>query len=268
MTGASLNPADFSEGGGLIDNVDAVINDAAFTIWDYDQPVNNRTTLALRLTLGYTGPDGEPAQALQYYSAGDPKFFVPSEDGKMAIPVGNKTALNSNTNLGQLLMALINAGFTGKLGDDISVIVGVNAHWQRVAQPKRDGLPSQQGQAANDRPKTLLVPVKVHAATGAKAAPKTAAKTTPKTAPAAATPPAAAAADADGDADEALATTIMEVLQEKGAMSKAKLLTALFKPLAAFGAQRNAMLKRAGDDTFLTDGGPWGFDGENVGTNL
>ena len=131
--GASL--AAFAQGG-LIDDIDVEILDAAFAEWDY----NGKQPAVLALGIQYADTDGKTYD--QYYSAGDLQYFVPSEDGTMAVPVGDKAMLNDNTNTAKFLMSLMECGFPeDKLASgNVKVLVGTKGHVNRVAQPKRQGL--------------------------------------------------------------------------------------------------------------------------------
>lgn len=266
--GASLRPDNFVVGGGLIDDVDAKIVSARYTLYDYEGTVQN-PPLAVALTLEYANPDGsgDLVQHTEYYSAGDAKFFVPSDDGTRAIPVGSKTGLNNNTNAAQLIMSLINAlganhQIVQNLDDDISVFDGISGHWNRVAQQKRTGLP-QTGSNQQNKDKTILLMTKAVAG-GTKAAPKAAAKTgaapaktaAPKAAPKAAAPaaaPAAAAAPA-GDLDEALTGIVLEKLSEVNGspVAKSVLVQAAFQAYKADPKTRGQAMARMGSDDFLS----------------
>jgi hypothetical protein len=132
--GASL--AAFAQGG-LIDDIDVEILDAAFAEWDYNGSIAQP---ALALGIQYATADGKTYD--QYYSAGDLQYFVPSEDGSMAVPVGDKAMLNDNTNTAKFLLSLMECGFPeDKLASgNVKCLIGTKGHVNRVAQPKRTGL--------------------------------------------------------------------------------------------------------------------------------
>ena len=136
--GASLNPKDFATGGGLMDDVTVTWKKVRFALWDYGGAVAPRLALAIDMETD----DGN--SFTQYYSAGDTKHFIPSADGKKAVPVGDKTRISGSTNMSQLMESLVNAGFpTAKLSDDASVLDGLQVHMNRQLQPKRANLPVQ-----------------------------------------------------------------------------------------------------------------------------
>lgn len=203
---------------GLIDDADVTIETARFVSWDYKGQV---TPPVLALQLWLVDADGNKHD--DYLSAGDQKFFVPSSDGRKAIPVGSQQKLNINTNAVEFIISLMNADTRGQLaakikgGDDIGVIDGVKVHVVRKAQKKRAGIqiqanapdPNQPGQAP--RQKTVLTVEKVIAYPweAAGAAPATAQAPTAGTVAA----PAAAGGMVAGVAADLQATTVGTLLQ-------------------------------------------------------
>jgi hypothetical protein len=264
--GALLNPASFAQGG-LIDDVDVTVKASRFELYDYDGK-SQQPTLALHWTL----VDSDGLESEQYWSAGDPKFFVPSKDGKEAIPVGSRTALAGGSNFAILISSLVNAGYPADdLGSDISVFEGMQVHVARVPQPKRSGIINRGGE--NEREKTVLTvskiinmpgeaPVKKAGAAAAKATPAAAKAGTPAAAkPAAAAKSAPAPAADTGDLDATLTDVTMEALAEAGgSMTKKDLATIAFRAPAFTDAKSKAAApKRAYADEFLTTG-PWSYD--------
>lgn len=161
MAGLSLRPSTFSQGGGLIDDVDVEIVRARFVSYDYDGKAD-KSALCLFALL----KDAEGTEHAQYYSAGDLAYFVPSEDPKnedlngiSVVQVGEKTSLNGGTNAALFLNSLVQAGFPEDKLDsgDIRELEGLVAHVNRVPQPKRSGLPARQGANADRQPMVLLV---------------------------------------------------------------------------------------------------------------
>lgn len=262
----SLNPTSFLEGGGLIDDIDARITEARFVIWDYNGAPGARETLAAKLNL----VDADGATHEQYYSAGDPKFFVPTNDGKEVESVGTRQALTKGSNLAELVQALANVGFDVSLLDagDISVIEGVNAHWNRVAQPERKGggIYKDEGESKRQGPRTLLVPTKL--LTGAAAKGKPAAKAAQASKPAAAASAApkaqvAASTNGQGQLDDTIKDAIIGMLAAApdGILRKdiSKLLFSSDDLKALPAKDKAAAVKRAFEVEFL-ETGPWQFD--------
>lgn len=150
----SLRPSTFSQGGGLIDDVDVTVNRARFVSYDFEGK-SDVAKLCLMLAL----VDAEGAEHPQYFSAGDLQYFAPSEDpkneelnGVTIVQVGEKTSLNGGTNAALFLNSLVQAGFPeDKLDEgDIRVLEGTVMHVNRVPQPKRGNLPKRPGQEGKE----------------------------------------------------------------------------------------------------------------------
>lgn len=275
--GVSLRPSDMVDGG-LMDDVDVEFLDSRFTLWDYDGKAPQVLAIAVEMK-----PLDEDKSFLQYYSAGDPKYFVPSEDGKRAIPVGDKAGLNTNTNAAKFLESLVTAGFPeDQIGDDITVMTGTQAHVRRVAQKERAGLVRNARPGNENRPSTVLLvesvlrlPWEAAAAPVKAAGGKANGKAAPAPAPRAAAPapraaapapaPVAEAADAGepSEAENKLTIFIVDSIAT-GPVSKAKLTNLVFKQFQA-DPDRNAIVKLCGNQDFLgnTDA-PWAYDGTNL----
>ena len=171
---ASMVPSTFVEGG-LWDDLDVEISDIAWTKFNF---AKEGAPAQLRLALGVEfwpleglEPGKEPYQ--QMFSAGDLKFFVPSADdgGAYAIPVGDKTAMNSNTNAAAFLTSLFecatpeqNAWLNEALADGNSkALIGLQLHLKRQPQKERKGLSQQEN---SDRTPTVLLATNILALPG------------------------------------------------------------------------------------------------------
>lgn len=258
----SLRPSTFVAGG-LIDDVDAKITEAKFMMYDYNGSADVSVP-ALGLELELT--DGTKHES--YYSAGDAKFWAPSGDGKTLVATGDKSALTNQSKLGIFIAELVAAGFPeDKLSSgDISVLVGLTAHWQRKADPKRTGL-VRTGKNA-DREQSTLIVVKILGLPGeaVKASPTKAAAGQPTTATAASSS-TGTSADVDGPATEIL----LEVLPANGgSIAKNRLSQAVFKAISKghpHEASKSAITSRVFNDEFLKAGaasGLWAFDGTTI----
>lgn len=203
--------------GGLLDDADVTIVGSRFSTWDYNgkQP----PIFALKVTM----VDGEGAQHEQYLSCGELRFFVPSTDGKKAVPVGAAQKLNLNTNAVAFLLSVMNADTVGTLTSalkatgDASLLEGLKVHVVRKAQPKRAGLaivaPDATGNVPAQREKTQLLVEKILAYAGGVAAPAAAAK--PAVAAGTAAPaPVAAAAAAVSDVEDTAVGALCALLAE------------------------------------------------------
>jgi len=247
---ASLNPEDFVEGGGLIDDVDVVLKELSFEMFDYQGSAPETPSLKVLMDV-----DGDEMD--QYYSMGSPKDWMPSDDGKQLIAVGTASGIRMSSNGGIFLKSLIDAGFpTERLGTDISVVNGTEAHVIRVPAPKRSGIKQTAKQKEREEkygPATILVvgeiltlPGESKAKGKAKGKAKPAAgkgKPKPKT---------------SGDVEEKTTEALVSILAEVGTLTKKEIPGHLFKTLKD-DPDRNEAIKIAFDDEFLGNG-PWEYD--------
>jgi hypothetical protein len=239
----SLKPSDQQQGG-ILDDVDVTFTECSFVEYDYNGKVD-KPTLALKVVMN----DGE-ADHVEYFSAGDLARFQPSEDGKYVVAVAGAKGLNSNSNCGIFLKSLVDMGFpedrvTGK----VDVFEGINAHVNRIAQPKRSGL-----QRTSEREPTVLVVTKIHKMPWDVAGKKT------KTAPA----PAVNGESTDDVTEEAIGV-LLQVLEAKGgSVKRSGIAAASFKFLAG-NANRAGILKLLTDDDFIgTEDMGWEYDGQTI----
>lgn len=264
MSGVSLNPAAFVAGGGLLDNADVIIKSARFAPWDYNGAIQ---TPVLAAAITYQNREDDSV-TIQYYSAGDMKNFVPSEDGRQAIPVGKAEGLNESSNFYAFLTSLVNSGFpVDKITNDISVFDGLECHVDRVPQPKRKGMAA----AADNSNKTILIVSKITkypwdsaASSAPAAAPKAVGKVTPAT-PTANQGQGSGAVGAGSPVEAKADETVMGILMAKGGeCAKPVLAQEVFKVLAK-DPDRNTIVQMAYKDEYLgAPGKPWAFDGTTV----
>ena len=133
--GTSLRPSDAVEGGGLLDNVDVTWEEVRFEMWDY----NGTQQPSPALKVGMKLEDGDKAD--QFFSCGKAEDWAPSKDGTKLVPIGGARGLNKSSNFMILLDSLIKAGFPeDKIGDECTVLEGLECHMVRVPAPKRPGL--------------------------------------------------------------------------------------------------------------------------------
>src|SRR6266516_2587704 len=259
---ASLRPSDFTTGG-LIDDVDVTVTEARFVMWDYAGQVRDPVP-ALAITME-TGGDGTPITETytQYYTAGDAKNLMPSQDGKALEVVGGSGGLKSNSNAGNFLVSLVNAGFPEErlLDGDISVMDGLEAHVHRIPQPERKGLVKS---ADKTREATILVVSKIHRFPweGKKAKAAGSVSKMPTAKSAAASAPAEGAITPTGEAQiEKARTVVLGILtQMGGSILKNRLTAEVFKVLAS-DPDRQAIVGMVYQDSFLGgEGHPWKYD--------
>ena len=269
VAGISLDPSTFTEGG-LLDDADVSIADAAFLMWDYDGKVNPAAP-ALGITL--KTDDGKDHD--EYLSAGKAEYFVPNEDGSGLVPVGDKTALNNNCNAAIFLASLISIGVPVELlaSGNIKAIIGMRLHINRVPAPERPGLAQQDP----NKKRTNLVATKLLSLPG-EAAPAKPALGMSKTAtggvkapvPAAKAPVAAAPAPAAASDELTAETTgyVIQVLGEAGGTVARKAISPKVFAAAKAGGSADpaSVMKLAFTEDFLMSAGDgaWTFDGTNI----
>lgn len=301
--GVSLGLDNFVEGGGLFDDFDGTILEAAFVQWDYDGQYDPQLFLCFEIRNDEEAEsDGNnPEQPLknpflQYYSAGSLEYFVPSDDGKRAIPVGSKTGLSKSCNAFEVIASIIAAGFDKPITNDVSIFAGERFHFKRKAQKDRNIKEDKSSRKPADdekakRPKEILLMeryLKEGAATAtAKVGPasKVAAAATgpkvngavtgpkpgPKAVPAAAPKQQEPAYDPSdlGPGEAAAVTYILEAIIEGGGTTpKAGLgkgVLAYAKANGLDNAVRNKVITLCGNEAFLSaDGLGWTFDGATL----
>lgn len=252
--GVSLNPQD-AVSGGLLDDANVTWEEVSFVMWDYGGKTSEPVPA---LCVKMKDEDGEEHE--QYWSIGRAQDWVPSEDGKELVAVGQKTGLNSNSNGMILLESLINAGFPeDQLGERVDALEGLKAHMIRVAAPSRPGLGNQQDQQGN--PRTILTVDEIIQLPGeSKAKGKGKGKGGGKAKSQAKSQAANEQSQAsDDELKEKATNTIMEILgEEDGPVEKKKLPTKIFNKIKNDG-DRNEVVKLAYNDEFLGDG-PWTYE--------
>ena len=276
-TGVSLNPENFVEGGGLIDDVDVTFKECSFEMFDYNGTVQPGSPSLKVVMVDDDGNDME-----QYYSMGSANDWIPSEDGSQLVAVGKATSIKVNTNGGILLKSLVDAGFPAdKLGDDITILNGLVAHVIRVPAPKRAGVKLTDKQKEKEEkygPPTLLIVGEIKTLPWEKKTPKGAPATKGKPpagkpaggkaapAPAKAAPKTAVKEEEAGDDDlnTKAITVVLEILEAAGTITKKELPAKIFQQMKT-DPDRNAIVKLVFDDEFL-GGGPWTYeDGTLIG---
>jgi len=262
----------------LIDDIDIEVIRARFVLYDFEGKSDGEKT-CLCLTMKDLDGNEHPS----YYSAGDPQYFVPSEDPKNEdlngidlVAVGEKKIINGSTNCAVFITSLFNAGFPEDLMEqgDVRVLEGLKAHVNRVAQPKRNNLPKKDGQKADP---TVLVVTSILALPGeSKPVTKTAAKTAATTKPNGAAKPAAKAtaqtaspssgAEVDQDLLTELTGEIIGLFAEKGAteMKRVDITKGLFSSIDKTNPNRNKLIQLAGQEPYLKAIEGFTFDGSKL----
>jgi hypothetical protein len=237
---------------------------------------------------------------IQHWSAGDLSAFAPSADGSeptdgegmeiepgpYAVRVGKRTALNNNTNFAHLMQAIVDCGkedglFTVKMlneaGGSLSVLEGLDAHWNRVPQKKRAGMVEEEGETKQRR--DVLVVTKIYGygdeeaptkgAKKKKAAPVTT-KSNKVTGKKAKPVKEDEEDEADEEEDEAselspldqkVAEALVSILDDApgNKIKKGKLANAMLTA-AGKDKDKSKMVKRCTEDEFLGLNAGWAYD--------
>jgi len=253
---ASLDPNDFVEGGGLIDDVDVTFKECVFDMFDYNgKVVPGVPSLKIDMVM----EDDE--EATQYYSMGSANDWIPSEDGSQLMAVGKASSIRMTTNGGIFLKSLIDAGFpVDKLGDDITVLDGMQAHVIRVPAPKRPGLKKQERSDGKKFEETILIVGEILTLPWEKSKPKGAPKGKAAPKGKGKTKPAAkkTKAEPEGDVNDAAVMVVLSILESEGTITKKELPSKIFQTEKT-NPDRNAIVKAVFDDAFL-EAGPWDYE--------
>ena len=254
--GMSLNPEDFTEGGGLIDDVNVTFKGVAFEMFDYQGKVSTGVP-----SLCIVMEDEEEDEHTQYYSMGNAQDWAPSPDGKKLVAVGSATGIRSSSNGAILLKSIVDSGFpTDKIDDDITVFEGMKCHVIRIPAPKRAGIKTKKRDDGKEYEKTILVVDEIISFPWDKAKPKGAPKGkkgTTKSKKATKAKTSESTEDLTGKAKE----TVLGVVLEAGEVDKKVLPTKVFQVLKN-DPDRNAIAKMVFDDDFLSNG-DWEYDQES-----
>lgn len=249
--------------GGRLDDADVLVKRARWATWDY----KGKTAPVFALDLDLE--DGEGQVHEEHLSCGELRFFVPSADGRLAVPSGTASKLNLNTNAVAFLLSFMNADTKGEITakfkkeGDVSLLEGLRLHVVQKAQPKRAGLAITADAAAQPgqppREKTQLICEKVISYVGG-AAPAAAGTTQAA--------PAAAAAPAGSSETEDLAVgCLIGMLGENGNTLKQGVIAGKFfqspavKAMELSGPVKNAVLGIIVTPKFLgAPDRPWSYD--------
>lgn len=232
----SLKPSDAIHGGGMVPEGDYEITDAKFAMWDYagTRPIPVPA-------LGVEFKNVEEQVWTQYYSAGDAKNFVPSEDGKRLKKIGTAGGLNDQSNCYAFMASVVNAGLSeDKLGNDISIIIGMKVLVSHQVTQEREIRGQKRGAG------TIAVIGKIHSMPGEKS--KTAAKK-----------PAAKAAAAPNGNEGVLRPKAVEVLTAvlretpNHQMERKALSSAVYKKIPGTDSDRGDVLNLVIREEFLSN---------------
>lgn len=240
-----FKPSDMSEGGGLLDDFDGTITEARTVMFDYQGSGPSTPSILLKIKT----EDGEAID--QNWSVGKASDWQPSEDGKKLIPIGRATSLVASSNAGILMASIVNAGFPeDKIGDDISVLEGLKAHFIRVPAPERKGIVQTPRADGKTFEKTILTVSRVLQLPWDAAKPVAAKVTPPKGKPAASSKPAAAAAST-GDIQAEAVGILLAILSDNDGTVEKKALPGLVMKAAADNPNKSKLVQTIFSDAFL-----------------
>ena len=250
-SGVSLNPDDFVEGGGLLDNVDVTWKECRFKMFDYNGTAPE--TPALRITMEVEGQEEEEQN--QYWSAGSPQEWEPNEDGTALNAIGSARGVSKSSKFSSLMKSVLDAGFPkDKIGNDISVLDGLQCHMVRVKAPARPGLvkaPRADGRVYEE---TILVVDSISKMpAGIKGGKAAAVKGKGK---------AVTEEPEEADIEGKTTLSILSILESNPKLDKKKLAGLIFAENKN-DPDRNAMMKLAYNDEFL-EAGSWTFKNGTV----
>jgi len=250
---ASLNPETFVDGGGLIDDVDVTFKRCIFDMFDYNGTVVPGVP-SLKIDMETEDKEG----VTQYYSVGKASDWIPSEDGSQLIAVGKADSIRNTTNGGIFLKSLMDAGFpVDKLGNDITVIDGLQAHVIRIPAPKRPGLEKKEKKYED----TVLIVGEILSLPWEKKGGPTkgkAGKAKATKGKAAATKKKTEVEEDSSDLNSAAVAAILSILEDEGTITKKELPSKIFQT-EKDNPDRNGIVKMVFDDEFL-ENGPWNYE--------
>lgn len=270
----SLNPDTFITGG-LLNDVDCMMKDFEFCVWDYNG--KGKETVALKGTIVVDGAEEEHEQ---YWSVGSPELNQPVNNGNAVASDKGSSGFNKNSNCGLFLMSLKDCGLdvTKLDAGDITVLNGVKLHLLRKpTKGLREGMPERDTGSERKFDESVLCATTVYQwpwekkPAVKKAAGKTAGPAAAAKAPAAAAKPAgktapatteAAEPAAGGDIESLAIETLSTLIKERGGLEMGKIKLFVFQ---ALGAQSVDVRKAVGElitnedwlliNGFNTDGG-------------
>ena len=250
---------------GFLDGITVEISNARFVEWDYDGRMEKKTLFA---QLTFVGPEVPKGEHIQYYSAGDLKFFEPSADGRTLVSKGTREDLTDGCNFISFMAQLVNSGFPeDQLGEDISKIEGTCGTLVQIPQPTRDGIAVSEGQ----RVRTILVFDNIEKLPWKKGKAGVAKKKgpSPKTDEIGLNTDPMDEVDSqakEGEVKIQAQSLILELLSNAGddGIKKSMLRSEIFKAAANINdlaGVRTDIVKLAGDMDFLSTG-PWSLENE------
>jgi len=234
----SIKPSSFTDGGGLIDDVDATLTDIRYVMYDYDGKADEPVPVAKTVW----DVDGEEQTVM--YSVGGSGDFQPNDTGLALESLRSRSNLTKTSKYAMFIMSLIAAGFPEPSMDDndISCLNGTKVHLLRKAVEYK-GISKKEGKDSNVLLVSKLISMPGEGVSAAKGKGKGKAK-------------GKAAAAPDGLEDLVVGEIQTLLINADGTLTKKDMLTALLKADAIKPAKA-AALKMANDDGWLSGRGEW-----------
>lgn len=269
----SIRPSEAEEG--LLSDADVTITTSIWSTWgaaDERALVGGREAEDPALKLVLDPDEGDELE--QFLSAGKANRAVPSEDGEDEAEEGDfiipaegsgARALSKSTNAYIFLNSLCSPAEgklkfpEAKLDDGISSLEGLHCHVTRVPQPKRGGLPTEEG----ERERTVLVVHEIYelpkGISGARGGSKK--KTTRRSKP----EPEEEEEEEEGGEDElsekAQAIVVKVLDKHPKGVTTDGLVKGAFPFAAKMGKARKDILELIQDEDFLgDDDAPWEYN--------
>ena len=259
--------------GGLADDFDGVIREATFGPWDYmgniPDPILGARIKYERLDVDKDADDEERFH-VAWYSAGSLEHFKPSMNGTepsldseggvgfgpYATRVGQRQALNNNTNWAQFLRSCLDANFPRpSFRPSIEFLVGAKGHFNRLPPDKKGGQfkpkEGEEGKTAGRR--DVLCMTRFDGMVGANGSAGVNPTSSPSTASSTSktsTAPAGGSASLTG-LDDRLRKLVVDVIRGKGAVRKTAVSGEIMKKMKG-DKEVNKAVKRVVESDFLS----------------
>jgi len=153
---AGIKPSQLVKGG-LRTDFNAEFTDLFWDYYTFPGKDGAPGAKAFGLHVQFTADDGEADE--QFYSAGKPEEWAPSEDKSQPIPHVEGRSLNDNSNYAQFIRSVIEVGIGESKFETVKDLIGMNVFMSRVAQPSRAGL-----EGGDEKKRTVLVCKKLNRA--------------------------------------------------------------------------------------------------------
>jgi hypothetical protein len=274
MAEKRVNPFEFVQGG-LINDVDVEVIEAAFVRWDYGEYGaddskfigNGKGPEITAFTMAFELASGDKAR--QFWSVGGEDDFMPSKDGSYLLAAGDRSTLNQGSNYFLLTASVENClgeKPPQEVADDVSLFKGLKGHVLRVPQPKREGLKNvRKREDGEEREKTVLTFNDIKTTPWDKGSKKRGSrKTSPKEEPEE-KESKSSKASSNGDSDDVAGTLVKKALMAAGGeLSLEELGYEVYKLAPKDKAERKAITDLVNDPKWVAKIDDVSVDGDKV----